>query len=89
MGYAYGSKQTSLNGVWVYIQNKGYIVETKDPNVLASRISKLMREYLKENNLKVVDNGSYFAQDRNAETIQQDFKAFKKWLKKKFETAEN
>lgn len=75
------SYHSAINGVAKY-QSLNYqnMIDTKDPNKYFSQLSKLMRRFLNENNLKCIDNDTHKAQDKNANTIQDNWVDFKLWL---------
>jgi hypothetical protein len=76
------STDSAINGIARYVQNRSYqvIPKIKDGNQFGSKLHKLMREFLKENNLDCKDNGSYKSAWYNSNVIQNNFELFKNWI---------
>lgn len=73
----------SFNGVFGYLQKhyKGHLGNNpRNPHKMATETNKIMIRFLKENNLRHVDKGSYSAWHYNANIVQDYWKVFKKWL---------
>lgn len=80
------SYESAFNGVALYVQKHRMDLlkapyESIDANQFTSRFGLLMRTFLKDNDLKVADNGRHSSADKNANTIQDNWDLFKKWLK--------
>ena len=76
---SYGS---ALNGVSLYIQNNHYeLIKSKEYSQLKSKLSKLLCKFLIEKGLPIKNNGKQSSSDFNANVVQQNWKAFKEWLR--------
>lgn len=82
--FGHKSRASALSGIAKYQQenHSNLITSITDPNQYFSKLSTLMINFLKENNLKVYDNGRHTSRENNANEVQNNWKLFKLWLTK-------
>lgn len=85
------SYNSAINGVAKFIQTRDFSVlgNIKDPNQFGSKLNKLMRRFLKENNLKCFDNQKFKSHDLNANLVQDNFDKFKRWINDNYKNKQN
>lgn len=80
----YGSYNSAINGVSKYVNThhpKLIQVQNKDANKWFSQLAVLMQTFLESIEVKHKKKKSFSASDFNANLVQDNWKAFKEWLK--------
>lgn len=91
MGYEYKSKDTALNGIYLWMQNTGYVKVTKNTQYSQDTSLKdcvrIMISFLEEKGIETPMRKGKIDDHKIAETIQPLFQQFVIHVARKFKTA--
>lgn len=83
MGYTYGHRSTAFNGIWFWLQEKGYTKALRNGDQSYNYCINMIREFLQSKGIKEVKYRGKFDTMKNAMAVQSQFHEFVSFMKNK------